>query len=75
MQTEKFLEQTLKDCTVEDLLNALLLKNKEFNKKFAQCRYCVNSSNEGSGIWLDKEHWICRPCVDKISKARDELER
>jgi len=38
-------------------------------EKVAQCRYCINSSNEGSGIWFkvkNKKRWICIPCLAAI---------
>ena len=36
-------------------------------KKIAQCRYCVNSSNEGEGIWLG-DLWLCYPCFNKFKE-------
>lgn len=51
------------------LTNEELLDIIQYNVlKIAQCRYCVNSSHEGEGIWLDNELWICSPCVNKILK-------
>jgi len=51
------------------------LNRKE--KKVAQCRYCVNSSNEGGGIWIDEYLWICYPCIERIRKAerKEPLEK
>jgi len=39
--------------------------------KIAQCRYCTNSSNEGSGRWFrvgkDKQkYWMCSPCISEL---------
>ena len=39
------------------------------SEKVAQCRYCVNSSNEGKGIWL-RELWICMPCFVRFETQR-----
>lgn len=42
-------------------------------KKISQCRYCINSSNDGNGVWLNKLLWICEPCIDKIQCNRKKL--
>ena len=42
---------------------------KEMSEKVAQCRYCVNSSNEEQGIWLG-DLWICMPCFVSFEAER-----
>jgi len=47
-----------------------MAKKKLKEPKVAQCRYCTNSSNEGTGIWLNPHLWICMPCYEAFRDIR-----
>jgi len=45
-------------------------------EKIAQCRYCINSSHEGPGIWFkDGKRWICGICLVELEEQHKLREK
>jgi len=53
---------------IPDVIETIQIESER--QKISQCRYCTNSSDEGEGVWLDNNNWICSPCAEKVKNGK-----